>query len=73
MNTTKITRRGYYQNLPFRAREIVHVQLANMRNQPGPGDGYIYEWIEDKPPTSYAGSMPYVTAIRRVRRYSFIS
>lgn len=70
-NALKNTRRGDFQKLPGRARELALHQLSNARNPPGPGDGYLYEWTEEHPPFFYIGPLPYVTALRRLRRLSY--
>ena len=69
MYLSKIIQRGYYQQLPAGARMLAEYELAKARNKPGPGDGYIYEWTEEEPPNDYVGPIPYVSALRRVRRY----
>lgn len=69
MQSKKKIRCGDFQNLPARAREFALAQFSNARNQPGPGDGYLYEWVEDTPPSFYIGPLPYVSGLRRVRRY----
>lgn len=70
---TKTIRRGDFQSLPAGARESAMTQFVNRRNGSGPGDGYLYEWIEEQPPSFYVGPLPYVSGLRRVRRYQVYS
>jgi hypothetical protein len=69
MQCNKTIRRGVFHDLPARARLFANCQFAGPRNLSGPGDNYIYEWIEEEPPVSYVGPLPYVSKVRRVRRY----
>jgi|GEM_PF-2596979 len=69
MQSTKKVYRGVFQCLPARARDFALSQFNNRRNASGPGDGYVYEWVEEEPPSFYIGPLPYVSNLRRVRRY----
>lgn len=71
MLSLKKTRRGYFQSLPAKAREIAVSQFTTHRSRPGPGDPYLYEWVEEEPPFGYRGPMPYVSIVRRKRFRSY--
>ncbi|MEA3643362.1 MAG: hypothetical protein VBE63_26005 [Lamprobacter sp.] len=69
MQYTKKICRGVFQYLPSHAREFALSQFSNRNNPSGPGDGYVYEWVVENPPSLYIGPLPYVSSLRRIRRY----
>jgi len=33
----------------------------------GPGDGYLYHWIQEAPPADYCGPLPFGRIVRRTK------